>query len=707
MNGTTVEPSQCVLLDGCQVCVDRTILIPFVFPVCRFDVFPLPMFCVPENSPPSKSRRSAQRFLIRRSSICRMNSSIRTLNSLFSSDLDVTWRTPSPISARQLDLIQTLYQKCRRVEKFLSSTSASIFEGLSGSEFETALREAGLHSDGFNDPATLHQACLAVDIDKLSLPGVAEGAVVRLLDVLPRDIQSLYRDGSQVLLSAPPDAAVLQNIRVVHRVKGGRYPDLIDRLVECGLVQLFEHEPTCVNGLFAVKKDESSQRLIFDARRANKFFKVPPALVLTTLSMVAELFVEPGNQLFIGKSDVRNMYHRFRVPDWMVEYFGLPMIERTMADGTRRKFWPCVVSLPMGFSHAVFLAHTAHLSVIKESLQWPIQLLLGPGPFSIGSVFLTYIDDHVVFSSDVDAARDHLQTTTAALDNEGLFRHDKKYLDPADSLEADVLGATVSRTGILSPSRKRLAMVEAATRLMLERRHTSPVSLAKLIGVWVWLLLLNRCLLSILSSHVYRFISLHTHTVMPIPLHVIRDLELLLGVAPFLFVDLHARPSRTVMATDASGVGGAVVSTTVELDQWEQLYRFRESSGWFEIPTSGVHRSSPEPVCNLIQNLDWTLVRQWKWKHAGDLIFRLEAHALLVALRNMVFERADMMEKRVVFMLDSSSVVGAAAKGRSSSDPMNHLCRRIASLVCASGIRPIWLWISTLDNPADEPSRVF
>jgi hypothetical protein len=54
---------------------------------------------------------------------------------------------------------------------------------------------------------------------------------------------------------------------------------------------------------------------------------------------------------------------------------------------------------------------------------------------------------------------------------------------------------------------------------------------------------------------------------------------------------------------------------------------------------------------------------------------------------------------------DSLVTIGAFSKGRSSSPPVLHLCRRLAALCLGFGIRCYWRWIQTDRNHSDGPSR--
>jgi hypothetical protein len=67
--------------------------------------------------------------------------------------------------------------------------------------------------------------------------------------------------------------------------------------------------------------------------------------------------------MFVAKSDLSNFYHHLGLPKRVQQYMALPPLTATeldsiglsSADGA---WWPICVTLPMGFSHAVFIAET-------------------------------------------------------------------------------------------------------------------------------------------------------------------------------------------------------------------------------------------------------------------------------------------------------------------------------------------------------------
>ena len=81
-----------------------------------------------------------------------------------------------------------------------------------------------------------------------------------------------------------------------------------------------------------------------------------------------------------------------------------------------------------------------------------------------------------------------------------------------------------------------------------------------------------------------------------------------------------------------------------------------------------------------------------------------EGHALIRYLK-WVLRCSSRFGHRVVLLVDSKVVLGAIAKGRSSSKPLNAIVRRAAALCFAGGLTLHCVFISTKHNPADWQSR--
>ena len=66
---------------------------------------------------------------------------------------------------------------------------------------------------------------------------------------------------------------------------------------------------------------------------------------------------------------------------------------------------------------------------------------------------------------------------------------------------------------------------------------------------------------------------------------------------------------------------------------------------------------------------------------------------------------SDRHSRRIVVLVDAKAVLGAAAKGRSSSPALLRLLRRLASLALAGDLLLRYAYVPSEDMPADPPSR--
>ena len=99
----------------------------------------------------------------------------------------------------------------------------------------------------------------------------------------------------------------------------------------------------------------------------------------------------------------------------------------------------------------------------------------------------------------------------------------------------------------------------------------------------------------------------------------------------------------------------------------------------------------------------WTVACAYPWKRS-EHINVLELRAILQCLewraRSAAFHSC-----RFLHLSDSQICLAVLAKGRSSSRKINRLLRKVGALCVALNLYPLWAWIASRLNPADEPSR--
>ena len=83
-------------------------------------------------------------------------------------------------------------------------------------------------------------------------------------------------------------------------------------------------------------------------------------------------------------------------------------------------------------------------------------------------------------------------------------------------------------------------------------------------------------------------------------------------------------------------------------------------------------------------------------------IIPLEAMAVLIAI--LTFKK-DIGQSELLVMIDNTSVLGAARKGRSSANDVHKIITKISDLCLDFGITKHLFWVPSAMNMADLPSR--
>ena len=89
-------------------------------------------------------------------------------------------------------------------------------------------------------------------------------------------------------------------------------------------------------------------------------------------------------------------------------------------------------------------------------------------------------------------------------------------------------------------------------------------------------------------------------------------------------------------------------------------------------------------------------------KRRGAHINNLELQAVLLALDWRL--RSGSRPKRFLHLIDSQVALATLAKGRTSSRRLLPVTRKIAARVLAGGLVPLYSFVRSALNPADEPS---
>ena len=104
----------------------------------------------------------------------------------------------------------------------------------------------------------------------------------------------------------------------------------------------------------------------------------------------------------------------------------------------------------------------------------------------------------------------------------------------------------------------------------------------------------------------------------------------------------------------------------------------------------------------------------WKWKtalayrfnhlHGAEHINALELRAVLSMIKCRA-TNLNLMDQRCLHLMDSQVCLGVMAKGRSSSFRLSRILQQISALQLAARLLTLGAYVTTDDNPADDPSR--
>lgn len=541
---------------------------------------------------------------------------------------------------------------------------------------------------GFSYANAAHSA-VPLAAPRVSLP--SEAGTADLLDLLPPHLSTLYATPELLLRSSPARCRVRPSASCESPQD---YIALIARLLDLGMVDLRAHV-SVVNGVFGVRKDEHSLRLIIDARPANAAFIEPPHIDLPTPDLFAHLQAS-DQPLFVAKVDLDNFYHRLRIPQWMVPYFGLPPVPAAAFGLTGDVVYPCCTTLPMGFSHSVFLAQHCHEHLLNT--RTPLQPHDRITPTSDLLLNRTrhaaYIDDCILIGPDPVQIRAYQQHYLLVVADSGIPAKPSKVVPPtSDSVEC--LGFEIDgHRHTVGVSTAKLRSLIALTERLIARGFCTGLDLAELVGRWSWAILARRPAFAAFNS-VYRFIQKAGRRYFDLWPSVVRELHLVIGLSPLLFARIDSGWFRRCVATDASQTGMGVVSASLPDHR--------------AVAFAGLSSTSAAEIAS-VPSLPWATIVSSPWRVSSNSgpehINVLELRAITTALR-WVLSSPSSPGRRVLLFTDSTVAALAVSKGRSSSFQILRRLRYLSSLVLASGLQLFCRWLPSELNPADGPSRAF
>lgn len=659
--------------------------------------FPLPFLLLPPR-PNSRSRRLWQRYSVRVAATKVANAVLSSLNTLFFSFSCPSCDDPIYISFQQARfcssyvsrVLSFIYSRCLSYVRRLRLTPLSddIFELLFSSLSDFSM----IHSlqATFGAHYALQPSAMPIIASRVALPSKA--GTCRLLDVLPSTIVATYSEPGAAILRSSPVVPVPRAVLFASRCE---YLKLVSRMVALGMLT-YTLAPAAVNGVFGVHKDADALRLIIDARPANALFSDPPPVQLPTPDLMCGLHLPPGCVLYSCKADIDNFYHRLRLPIWLQCYFALPAVPASVfgmpADSA--PVYPCCTTLPMGWSHSVYLAQIAHEHILNTltPLAATDRISHATDKRVNRPRHQAYIDDLSIFGTDCQQLRQLLLQYVSVMDGLGLpVKPSKLVLPTSNGMEC--LGVYIDgQTGTIGVSANKLRHLSALTLALLCRRRCTGKELARLVGAWTWCCLPARPALAVFNA-VYRFILTAGNRTFLLWPSVRRELKCIVGLAPLLYTNINAQCCSRVIATDASSTGQGVVSCQVDPQYVANTLSNNHSFS-----------TDPQYACSVVQSLSWRRIVSSRWRHV-EHINVLELRSICTAIR-WLLSFPSVVCCRILSFCDSQVAVYCLRKGRTSAFSLLRCIRHINALLLASGLQLSSIYIPSMYNPADGPSRL-
>ena len=525
------------------------------------------LFPLPEVESPgptfSHSRRVQQRTRRAAAETDLANGAVRALNSMFCSLSSTNSLTGNQSSNSNSNSTATL-----RAVAHVQSCSRRFVSRLAPSFQDSRLSDDALlpqdTRDLFTAAYAFHSDALPLSAENVALP--EEPGSVDLLDILPPALARRYATPTPDLFRPAGDVKPAPACRLVKSDED--YFLIIKRMLGLGMVA-FTQDPKVVNGLFGTPKSDGKLRLVFDGRRVNSVFADSPEVKLPTPDLLSKLEAEPGKTLFVAKSDLDNFYHRIRMPAWMHPYFALPPV-RAADLGLSAQFgpdaviYPCCTTLPMGWSHSVYVAQAGHEHLINTlTLLKPSDCITRYSDYRLDRPrHLVYIDDLCLVGPEecrveLDSLLDqYTQVMTAKRLPPKPSKTVRPSADGVECIGVEVHGRDL--TAGVHP--EKLEILVRRTRAFLIRGKCTGLDLSRLIGHWSWAFMVRRCAFSVFRA-VYRFIETAGHKTFDIWPSVAKELKVAMGLAPLLFTSLGAGWFPQVVAFDACPSGQGVVAS--------------------------------------------------------------------------------------------------------------------------------------------------
>ncbi|CAE7376397.1 unnamed protein product [Symbiodinium microadriaticum] len=593
--------------------------------------------------------------------------------------------------------------------------------------------------DGVQAPASTSSPALAVTADRIAVPDSAGG--VDPGNWLPEERAAVFRDLESLRL---PEHLWDDIPPACHRVPQAEEADLARKLLKTKMAVLVPEDSLprrrdgrlLVGGLFAVAKNESEDRLIYDRRPENSTMPYLDWANLPSAACFTRLLLRPNQYLRGSGDDLRNFYYNLQLPEGWEKFnpVGRRVDARVVEEqglDPRVHYRLCLRVLGMGDRNGCAIAQATHEGILRRHGGLDPKTTLRYGEQAPrGDLWQgVYLDDLLVVQRvTVDAAvpldgtfvppeavpedADMREVSKAegAYDAAGLQRALHKSFRALTKFKA--WGAEVD--GIQGTIASPLSVRQQVWRLLerlVETGWATKEIMQKVLGFLAFAFQFRRDLFC-LHHRVYTFVSnLPEKKWCRLPNRIIDELRSVALHLPFAKWKMRRRLHPSVLATDATPTSGGAVRAPVSAELNEELWRRSEIRGGAVRLDRGEAFAwkAEEPITvsafasAISECLSWTVTSSYSFRKTSHINLQ-EGRALRREIARMASSLSNAGHVQVC-LNDSRVIVGAVAKGRSSSYKLNGLLRAQLPFLIMADLVLALLWIETESNLADHPSR--
>ncbi|CAE7214728.1 BSPAL1 [Symbiodinium sp. CCMP2592] len=533
----------------------------------------------------------------------------------------------------------------------------------------------------------------------------------------------------------------------VHASRGerDRLLHLLDASNRLGFVGNSEVLQGYQAGLFAVTKDLSSDRLIFDSRPFNTLENPPGRWIASTATAASLLDIQlpAGHVLVSSGTDLRDFYYSFVCSDQRKIRNALvgPL---SLAEASKfRSFraadfreethvYASLATLAMGDTCAVEIAQTAHVALLVQSGLLREENLLAMNlccprqPSMLGVVIDDLVALEIVAKQTFESGTSleggrTIESMVERYVAAGLTPHEKKTFK--DQLHGEFWGASVDgEAGLVRANLCRALPIFAITAAVVKMGVTSLALLEILVGSWTSIFLFRRRLLSLFSV-VYEPLQrgLRRKDVVKLSDEMRDELQMIVSLGPLAATDLRSENSPFVYCSDASEWGIGITKTMLPAGLEAEVHRHRlRKPVWTKLLTplrrlqrlKGVLPAAEELPGN--QQLPghplWlVLAGGLKYTEVYRKKVCRDTHINILELRGLVkteeIAAREGFRRRVFSLADSQVALGAWTKGRAASRSLNGELQQSLATHLGCNMQSNAGYIPSEFNSSDGPSR--